>query len=70
MAQWEPIERIIEDFTVRELSASVCLITYKAIRADMPFPFSLRSSIWRKHRETWQIVFHQGTNVTEDSRLF
>jgi hypothetical protein len=26
-------------------------------------PFSLRSSIWRNNGETWQIVFHQGTNV-------
>lgn len=24
---------------------------------------SLRSSIWRKHNDTWQMVFHQATKV-------
>ena len=64
MSQWNPIERIVEDFTVRDLSASVCLVTYKVIGMDrQPSPFSLRSSIWRNNGETWEIVFHQGTNV-------
>ena len=31
MCQWAPIERIVEDFTVRELGASVCLVTYKSV---------------------------------------
>jgi hypothetical protein len=64
MSQWSPIERIVENFSVRELSASVCLVTYKVIGVDRrASPFSLRSSIWRKNGETWQIVFHQGTSV-------
>jgi hypothetical protein len=64
MAAWAPIERIVEDFTVRELSASLYLVTYKVIGVDrQPFPFSLRSSIWRKNGKTWQIVFHQATSV-------
>jgi hypothetical protein len=64
ISQWNPIERIVEDFTVRELSASVCLVTYKVIGVDrQPSPFSLRSSIWRNNGETWEIVFHQGTSV-------
>jgi hypothetical protein len=64
MSQWDPIERIVEDFTVREMSASVCLVRYKVIGVDRrPSPFSLRSSIWRNNGETWQIVFHQGTSV-------
>jgi hypothetical protein len=28
MSEWSPIERIVENFSVRELSASVCLVTY------------------------------------------
>ncbi|HEU4346042.1 MAG TPA: nuclear transport factor 2 family protein [Candidatus Binatia bacterium] len=64
MSQWNPIERIVEEFTVRELSDSVCLVTYKVIGVDrQPSPFSLRSSIWRNNGETWQILFHQGTSV-------
>jgi hypothetical protein len=64
MSEWSPIERIVEDFGVRELSASVCLVTYKVIGVDrQASPFSLRSSIWRNNGETWQIVFHQGTSV-------
>ena len=37
-------------FSVRELSASVCLVTHKVVgvtRAGQAAPFSLRSSIWR-----------------------
>jgi len=66
MSQWAPIERIVEDFGVRELSASICLVTYKVIgvtKDRQASPFSLRSSIWRYTGERWQIVFHQGTNV-------
>jgi hypothetical protein len=64
MSRWEPIERIVEEFRVRELTDSVCLVTYKVIGVDgQPSPFSLRSSIWRNNGDTWQIVFHQGTIV-------
>jgi hypothetical protein len=66
MSQWAPMERIVENFSVRELSASVCLVTYKVIGVTEDrrnSHFTLRSSIWRYTGEGWQIVFHQGTNV-------
>jgi hypothetical protein len=66
MSQWAPIERIVENFSARELSASVCLVTYKVVGVTQDrqaSPFLLRSSIWRYTGERWQIVFHQGTNV-------
>jgi hypothetical protein len=66
MSQWAPIERIVENFSVRELSASVCLVTYKMVEVTQDrrnSHFTLRSSIWRYTGERWQIVFHQGTNV-------
>jgi hypothetical protein len=66
MSQWAPIERTVENFRVRELSPSVCLVTYKVVgvtKDKQASPFSLRSSIWRYTGERWQIVFHQGTNV-------
>ena len=66
MSEWAPIERTVENFSVRELSASVCLVTYKVVRVTtdrQASPFSLRSSIWRYAGGRWQIIFHQGTNV-------
>lgn len=64
ISQWEPNECVVEDFTVRELSEVVCLVTYRVLGTDKaPLPFSLRSSIWRHNGGTWQIIFHQGTNV-------
>jgi hypothetical protein len=66
MSQWTPIERTVENFSVRELSASVCLVTYKVVRVTKDrhsSPFSLRSSVWRYAGARWQIIFHQGTNV-------
>jgi hypothetical protein len=66
MLQWPLIERAVENFTVRELSDCVCLVTYKAVRVakdKQTSSFSLRSSIWRYTGGRWQIVFHQGTNV-------
>jgi glyoxylase I family protein len=44
----------IEDFSVRELSPSICHAIYR-------LGSSLRSSIWRKSGGRWQIIFHQGT---------
>lgn len=54
-------ERKLEDFSVRELSASVCLATYRT-------GSSLRSSIWRRIGDTWQMVFHQGTTLVSQTR--
>jgi hypothetical protein len=64
LAQWQPIERKLDDFTVRELGSSLCLVTYKAATAAGGVT-SLRSSIWRKRGSTWQMIFHQGTPVRE-----
>ena len=65
IAGWGPSERLVENFTVRELSPGICLVTYKVIGKDrQPNPSSLRSSIWRKHGESWQIIFHQGTTTS------
>jgi hypothetical protein len=63
MSQWAPIERKVEDFKVRDLGASVCLVTYRVTKDGQASPFSLRSSLWRNNGEKWQIVFHQGTSV-------
>lgn len=49
---------MMEDFQAALLSDTVALVTYRAKRDGVE---SLRSSIWVKRDERWQIVFHQGT---------
>jgi hypothetical protein len=60
MANSQPIERTFVDFTVRELTPSFCLVTYRVTDAN-PRCSSLRSSVWRCDGESWQMLFHQGT---------
>ncbi len=48
----------VQDFAARELSPDVVLVTYKTASA-------LRSSIWKRFGEKWQMVFHQGTATSE-----
>ncbi|MCL1147187.1 DUF4440 domain-containing protein [Shewanella marinintestina] len=51
-------------FVVRELAEDICQVTYRAKLKkadDNVISFSIRSSIWRKQQDLWQLVFHQGT---------
>jgi hypothetical protein len=63
-----PLELWLDDFQVKCLSADLALVTY---RGHCKFPdsgkvsHSLRSSIWRKRDGRWEVVFHQGTPVTD-----
>lgn len=53
-----------QHFKGRMLSESVAQLSYQAAyrrSARSEFNYSLRMSLWRKHGEQWQIVFHQGT---------
>lgn len=52
------IQRTISQFAVRPLSEHIALVTYQCHAAAST---SLRSSIWRKQKEQWQMIFHQGT---------
>ncbi|WP_030128050.1 DUF4440 domain-containing protein [Pseudomonas sp. QTF5] len=51
-------QRTISKFAVKPLSKHTALVTYQCRTAATN---SLRSSIWRKQDEQWQMVFHQGT---------
>lgn len=53
-------ERTISEFAVKTLSEYTALVTYRCYTGTS---MSLRSSIWRKQDEIWQMVFHQGTPV-------
>ena len=64
--QKEPAGQIsAHDFKVNLLTPEVTLVTYTAVKKDNldSETKSLRSSVWQKTGEKWQIVFHQGTIV-------
>ena len=54
----------VMDFTMRPLAGEVLLVTYRTIRQEAPEDpqvHSLRSSIWKRIDDRWQMLFHQGT---------
>ena len=52
-------QRTISEFAVKRLSEHAALVTYHCHNNSSAD--SLRSSIWHKQGEKWQMVFHQGT---------
>jgi|SRR5471032_802577 len=60
-------KRVIRNFETRELADGVVLATY-VCSSDASNTetgsISLRSSIWRRHQDNWQMAFHQGTWVS------
>ena len=55
-------QRAISQFMIKPLSDDTALVTYHC--ANGPDSHSLRSSIWRREGEQWQMLFHQGTPIT------
>lgn len=55
----------LDDFAATQLSESLVLVTYRAIRTsdDSPPAQSLRSSLWALRNGRWQMIFHQGTRI-------
>jgi hypothetical protein len=63
LMQWS-----ISDFHAELLGDSVALVTYQAVRreeASSSGTASLRSSLWVIRGGQWQMLFRQGTRVTE-----
>lgn len=52
----------VEDFQARMLASNCALTTYR-INVRAPGISSLRSSIWIRSTNGWQMCFHQGTVV-------
>ena len=53
-----------QDFSVAEIAAGVALLTYKSAHLDgngKVYRHTLRSSIWQRTADGWQMRFHQGT---------
>jgi len=59
----EPVEITASHFEVKLLSTEIALVTYRAQRQGNPPVNTLRSSIWQRRDDHWQIVFHQGTRI-------
>lgn len=52
----------VKDFRIQPLAADTVLVTYRTIRPEIQ---ANRSSIWIQNEEGWQVLFHQGTKVSE-----
>lgn len=61
------VDATVSDFRVRQLGEDAVLATYtvRAGRAEGAAT-SLRSSVWVRRDERWQLVFHQGTSKADD----
>ena len=58
-----PAELSLHDFRVVLLAPDVALATYRSARQTPGAArHSLRSSIWVRRADRWQLVFHQGTS--------
>lgn len=59
-----PFQFRIEAFTARPLASEVALTRYRLVawsESETHVRVTLRSSIWVRRAERWQLVFHQGT---------
>jgi hypothetical protein len=53
-------EMTLSDFNIHPLAEGVMLATYR-VHDKTRNQKTLRSSIWRKNGDQWQLFFHQGT---------
>ena len=63
-----PVQVTASEFKVWLLSSQIALVTYQAQRHGDPSVHTLRSSIWQQKEGQWQMVFHQGTPVSQAGR--
>ena len=63
------LQVFVDDFAVRELVPNVALVTYVVAEpSGQPTAMvrtSLRSSIWQMRDGRWQMIFHQGTRISQ-----
>ncbi len=64
LAAAQHVRMVADNFLVRRLAADVALLTYRSAHAlpdgTLHRP-TLRSSIWQRSGDGWQMSFHQGT---------
>jgi hypothetical protein len=56
----EEITFKLTNFQAKYIDENVVLTTFE-IEKNVGVKYTLRSSIWKKNKGTWQMVFHQGT---------
>lgn len=58
-----PVQFEVSNFQVKELGENVILATFKTDKtlSDKSHVVALRTSVWRKNNNSWQMIFHQGT---------
>jgi hypothetical protein len=58
-------EITLTDFSITPLAEGIYLLTYKAVKHEsLKEQVSFRSSVWKLENNKWQIIFHQGTNIS------
>ncbi len=63
----DKVEFIMSDFSIKILAENIVLTTFKTKRIiNREILVSLRSSLWRKQDDSWQLLFHQGTKIEGD----
>ncbi len=50
------------DFRIRELSSDTYLLHYTLLQGERK---TRRTTVWKRERDGWKIVFHQGTIIQE-----
>lgn len=54
----------VSDFEITELTSDIVMANFKTERIkDGKQVNSLRTSLWRRYGDTWQMFFHQGTKI-------
>jgi hypothetical protein len=61
-----PSTQTTGNIKVELLAPTVALLTYFIRHEATPAAYTLRSSVWQKRVEEWQMVFHQSTRTTEE----
>ncbi len=56
----------LTNFEARKLSDNIIMVNYKSEKIENGNKyFAMRTSIWKLNENEWQMIFHQGTPVTE-----
>jgi hypothetical protein len=59
-----PAQIQLTDFACHQLTAEIALVTYQSQRTDANGTRgALRSSVWIRRENRWQMLFHQGTRL-------
>jgi hypothetical protein len=66
----------VEEFALQQIAPHAVLVTYRAVREESAGALQsglrssvLRSSVWVRRGDRWQILFHQGTKVPSEKLL-